>query len=220
MIRPSTTIWASSRPNYLDPAWSFNAGSAVAGSVDLVDGVVYLADAHGTVDAINVMTGLQKWSTDVSGTAKIDTTPTVVGNLVVVGSVNQRLYALNSTTGKVVWTTLLGDAIESSPSAAGAEIFLGADNGDVYCLQSSTGKVLWTEKAAGKVKGSPAVDAVKGLVIVGDGTGVIRAFAMTTGKLQWEYTAEGRDGHCQSNHRRQHRLRRFEQWECVRVARG
>ena len=159
-----------------------------------MDGVVYLADAHGTVDAINVMTGLQKWSTDVSGTAKIDTTPTVVGNLVVVGSVNQRLYALNSTTGKVVWTTLLGDAIESSPSAAGAEIFLGADNGDVYCLQSSTGKVLWTEKAAGKVKGSPAVDAVKGLVIVGDGTGVIRAFAMTTGKLQWEYAAkrEGR----------------------------
>ena len=178
-------------PNYLDPAWSFNAGSAVAGSVDLVDGVVYLADAHGMVDAINVMTGLQKWSTDVSGTAKIDTTPAVIGNLVIVGSVNQRIYALNSTTGKLVWTTLLGDAIESSPSAAGAEIFLGADNGDVYALQSSTGKVLWTEKAAGKVKGSPAVDAVRGLVIVGDGTGVVRAFAMTTGKLQWEYTAGG-----------------------------
>ena len=99
----------------------------MAGSVDVVDGVVYLADGKGVVDAINVMTGLQKWSTDVSGMSKIDTTPAVVGNLVIVGSVNQRLYALNTTTGKVVWTTVLGDAIESSPSAAGSEIFLGAD---------------------------------------------------------------------------------------------
>ena len=177
--------------NYLDPAWSFNAGSAVAGSVDVVHGVVYLADGSGVVDAINVMTGLQKWSTDVAGTSKIDTTPAVVGNLVIVGSVNRRLYAVNSATGKVVWTTVLGDAIESSPSAAGTEIFVGADNGDVYALQSSTGKVDWTAKAAGKVKGSPAVDSATGLVIVGDGTGVVRAFAMTTGKLRWKYTAGG-----------------------------
>ena len=178
-------------PNYLDPAWSFNAGAAVEGSVDVVDGVVYLADGRGVVDAINVRTGLQKWSTDVSGTSKIDTTPAVVGTLVIVGSVNQRLYALNSATGKVVWTTVLGDAIESSPSASGGDIFVGADNGDVYAMQSTTGHIVWTARAAGKVKGSPAVDAAKGLVVVGDGTGVVRAFAMGTGKPLWEYAAGG-----------------------------
>ena len=126
-----------------------------------------------------------------SGTSKIDTTPAVVGNLVIIGSVNRRLYALNSATGKVIWTTVLGDAIESSPSASGGEIYVGADNGHVYALQSSNGHVIWTARAAGKVKGSPAVDAAKGLVVVGDGTGVVRAFATATGKSLWEYAAGG-----------------------------
>ena len=178
-------------PNYLARSWSFNAGSGVEGSVDVVHGMAYLADSGGVVDAINVQNGHEKWSTDVAGTAKIDTTPAVVGDLVIVGSVNQHLYALNLSTGKVVWTTVLGGAIESSPSAAGSDIYVGDDSGDVYALTASTGKVAWRGKADGKVKGSPAVDPTDSLVIVGDGTGVVRAFAMTTGKPRWRFTAGG-----------------------------
>ena len=177
--------------NYLAPTWSFNAGSAVAGSVDVVDGVAYLADAGGAVDAINVQTGVQEWSTDVAGTAKIDTTPAVVGKLVIVGSVNQRLYAVNASTGKVAWTTPLAGAIESSPSSAGGYVYVGDDNGDVYSLNASTGKVVWRARASGKVKASPAIDTVEGLVVVGDGAGVVRAFDLSTGAERWTHTTGG-----------------------------
>jgi outer membrane protein assembly factor BamB len=178
-------------PNYLEPTWSFNAGSAVAGSVDVVHGVAYLADASGAVDAVNVQTGVQRWSTDVAGTAKIDTTPAVVGNLVIVGSVNQRLYGVDTSTGKVVWSTFLRGALESSPSSAGGDVYVGDDNGDVYSLTASTGKVIWRARASGKVKGSPAVDTAAGLVVVGDGTGVVRGLALSNGAARWTYATGG-----------------------------
>ncbi len=178
-------------PNYLAKAWSFNAGSAIAGSVDVVDAVAYLADAGGKVDAVNVQTGVQKWSKDVAGTAKIDTTPAVVDGLVIVGSVNQRLYALNQATGAVVWTAILGGAIESSPSSAGDDVYVGDDNGNVYSLNALTGKLIWKAKATGKVKSSPAVDTSEGVLVIGDGTGVVRAFELTSGKLKWSYSAGG-----------------------------
>ncbi len=174
-------------PDYMAPAWSFNVGSTISGSTDVVDGVAYVADSRGVVYAINVRTGLEKWSRNVSGTSKIDTTPAVVHGLVIVGSVNQRLYALNASTGKEVWTTLTRGAIESSPAAAGANLYVGDDSGDVYALTGSTGKVLWRAKAGGAVKGSPAVDTGAGIVVVGDASGAIRAFAIGNGAAGWVY---------------------------------
>jgi outer membrane protein assembly factor BamB len=174
-------------PTYLQPTWSFNAGSAVTGSVDVSEAVVYLADADGVVDAVNVRTGVEKWSTEVSGESKIDTTPALVGNLVIVGSVNQRLYALSESNGKVVWTTTLGSAIESSPSAVGGVLYVGDDRGDVYALTASTGKVLWKSEAGGAVKDSPAVDTTVGDVVIGSSNGTVRALALSTGKVRWTY---------------------------------
>ena len=179
------------RSTYMAAAWSFNAGSGIHGSVDVVDGVAYLADAGGIVDAINVETGVEKWSTHASGTAKIDTTPAVVNGLVIVGSVNQHLYALNASTGKVVWTTLLRGPIESSASAAGGHIYIGDDSGDVYELTASSGKVLWRSEATGAVKGSPTVDTSDGFVVVGDARGSVRAFALANGALRWTYATSG-----------------------------
>ena len=180
--------------NYMADAWSFTTGAAIAGSVDVVDGVAYVADATGRIDAIDVQTGLQKWSTDAAGSSRIDTTPAVVGGLVIVGSVNHSLYALEAATGRMAWTTVLHGAIESSPSAAGPDIFVGDDAGDVYALTASTGKVLWRSTAAGTIKDSPDVDTSTGTVVVGGGTGVIRAFSLTNGALRWSYTAGGSIG--------------------------
>ena len=177
--------------NYLAPAWGFNAGSTVAGSVDVLDGVAYVADARGMVYAINVQTGVEKWSTDASGTSKIDTTPAVVGGLIIVGSVNHHLYALNAATGKLVWSALLGAAIESSPSAAEGVLYVGDDTGDVYALTAATGKVLWRSKGTGAIKDSPTVDDVAGIVVVGDGAGFVRAFAIKKGGSRWTFDTAG-----------------------------
>ena len=177
--------------NYLVPSWSFNAGSAVHGSVDVVDGVVYVADSRGVVDAINVQSGMEKWSSVPARSSDIDTAPAVVGDLVIVGAVNHHMYGLDASTGKVVWTTTLAGAIESSPTSAGADVYLGTDNGDVYSLDAATGKVVWQAKAAGTVKGSPAVDTSRGLVVVGDGTGPCEHSHSGTGAVRWKNTVGG-----------------------------
>ena len=176
--------------NYLAPSWSFNAGSPVASSVDVVDGVAYFADAHGAVDAVNIQTGVQKWSSTVVAASRFDTAPVVVGGLVVVGAVNHDVYALDASTGKVVWTTKLSGAVESSPSADGSDIYLGADNGDVYALKTTTGKLVWTASTGGKVTGSVALDTANGLAVVG-GHGTVWAFALTTGARRWKYATGG-----------------------------
>ena len=177
--------------NYLVASWTYNAGSAVAGSVDLVDGVAYLASHAGLVAAVDVQTGMQVWSTALTGSPVIDTTPVVVGNLVIVGTEAGTLVALNASTGARVWKTVLTGALESSPSAANGVVYVGSDSGDVFAVTAATGAVLWTATAAGAVTGSPAVDSGAGLVIVGDASGVVRALALATGAPKWTYTTGG-----------------------------
>ena len=44
------------------------------------------------------------------------------------------VYALNATTGKLLWTYTTGNKVESSPAVAGNMVYVGNDDGYVYAL--------------------------------------------------------------------------------------
>jgi outer membrane protein assembly factor BamB len=184
-------------PQYLTRSWTFTAGAAVAGSVDEVDGVAYLADAGGTVYAVAVQTGVQLWSVQLPSGTGVDTTPAVTpavtpAGVLVVGAENGTVYGLSAATGATEWSTSLGTSgVESSPTVAGADVYVGTNGGEVAALSATTGAVAWTATVGGAVTSSPAVDTATGLLVVGSSDDDVTALHLAGGSTAWTAVTGG-----------------------------
>ena len=55
--------------------------------------------------------------------------------VVYVGSDDGKVYALNATTGEIIWTSAAGSAALSSPVVVKGAVFVGADDGNLYAFR-------------------------------------------------------------------------------------
>lgn len=126
---------------------------------------------------------------------EVKSSPAVSDGMVFVGSHDNYLYALNQTTGEVVWNhTALGN-IQSSPAVADGRVFFGtyaAADGYLYALDRETGELNWSRRLVGGwVYSSPTV--VYGKVYVtafqttGDHYGYVFALDRDTGQTVWSW---------------------------------
>jgi outer membrane protein assembly factor BamB len=115
---------ATSNASTLAVNWSFAASAAVASQVIVNAGVAYFGSWDGNEYAVNVTTGHLLWKTflgrdtvDVGcngGTIGVSSAPTVTGGILYVGGnnatggANATWYALNATTGAILWGVPLG----------------------------------------------------------------------------------------------------------------
>jgi len=115
----------------------------------IANGIVYTNQDNPTsVSAFDLETGAFRWSFPTHG---YNSRPSVLANgIIYVGSVypDIELYALNSTTGAILWNyaTAGGDSSTVDPLAlANGVIYAGADSprGRLYALDAKTGAVLW-----------------------------------------------------------------------------
>jgi len=78
----------------------------------------------GELVALDGATGRQLWKRDFP--SNVYGGATVVNGLVVTSTYNRRVYALNRTTGQVVWQQQTSAGINATPAVTQNEIFLGA----------------------------------------------------------------------------------------------
>ena len=57
-----------------------------------------------------------------------------------VGSLDDKIYALNAADGKLVWSYLTGGEISSSPAVFNGIVYVGSSDDKVYALDASNGK--------------------------------------------------------------------------------
>ena len=171
---------------FLSQAWSFNVGSAVAGSVAVTNGLGFFADAAGEVFAVNMETGRMAWKYSISDGDAVDTTPAVTQtSLVLVASTDGTVTALHEFSGTLAWTTKIGGKLEASPSVVGGTAYVGSDDGTVAAVDVSTGSVIWSKTFGAKVQTSPALDPGLGLVIIGTSQGTVSALHLSDGTTAW-----------------------------------
>jgi outer membrane protein assembly factor BamB len=65
---------------------------------------------------------------------EIDGSPVIVGDKVVFGSADGRIYLLSLSDGEELWSYEIGAAITSSPAVVGQRVIIGADDGRVYAF--------------------------------------------------------------------------------------
>lgn len=96
----------------------------------------------------------------------------------VFGSRDGACYALNATTGELIWRADIGAPILSSPAIAGRHVLFGADDCIFRCLSLEDGQEVWSFDtsddilifmASGSIQSSPAI--ADGDVIFGSSSG-------------------------------------------------
>ncbi len=137
-----------------------------------------------------------KWKYNAS--APLDSSPTVVGNRVYIGSRDHNLYCVDAQTGSLIWKYLTGWKIRSTPAVVNEKVYSGADDGNIYCLDAVTGQLLWKTPTEGglimtvlqpiaQIRSSPAV--VDDRVYVGHLDRYVYCLDANTGTILWKYKA-------------------------------
>ena len=114
----------------------------------------------------------------------------VANGVVYVGSGDNNIYALNASTGTVVWSYTTGGDVASSPAVADDMVFAGSYDGKVYALNASNGALWWSYLTGDMVVSSPAV--ANGVVYVGSYDHVVYAFGASPSRTYTvTFTASG-----------------------------
>src|SRR5258708_2492153 len=82
------------------------------------------------------------WMTSTG--AYISSSPSVANGIVYIGSNDQKLYALDSKTGKTLWLHAADADVGSSPAGAQGFVYVGADAHKIYAFYCRTGATVWT----------------------------------------------------------------------------
>ncbi|MCA9080670.1 MAG: PQQ-like beta-propeller repeat protein, partial [Planctomycetaceae bacterium] len=88
---------------------------------------------------------------------RIQSSPAVTDELVVIGSRDKHLHAIDRKTGTLRWQFATRSGIDGSPVITGDRVFFGSGDKNLYCLALSSGEELWRHNAGQGFTGSPAV---------------------------------------------------------------
>ncbi|MBA2285713.1 MAG: PQQ-binding-like beta-propeller repeat protein [Ktedonobacteraceae bacterium] len=112
------TILTPTNVGNLVKNWSFHTQGGIAASAIVADGTVYVGSWDGSEYALDEMTGKVKWKRFLGLTTTprcfpktlgITSSATVDNGIVYVGGGDTYWYALNATTGDVLWRIYTGD---------------------------------------------------------------------------------------------------------------
>jgi outer membrane protein assembly factor BamB len=96
----------------------------------------------------------------------VDFSPAVAKGVVYVGSLDHNVYALNASTGALLWSYTTGGPVGiSSPAVANGVVYVGSIDRNVYALNAKTGADLWSYNTHTPVSSSPTV--ANGVVYIG-----------------------------------------------------
>jgi PGF-pre-PGF domain-containing protein len=93
----------------------------------------------------------------ISGWSGIDCTPLVVGDVVYTVTADNKVYAVNRTTGDVDWITSTSGSgfLLSTPAYGNGMIFVPTKDGCIYALDADNGEKEWNVTVSGKQINTP-----------------------------------------------------------------
>ena len=149
--------------------------------------------SKGTADGLEVSatdgrSGAKMWTTNVSRSGIALFVPILFFPLTAAGvnvyvSDDTRVHALDSTTGRLVWSLDAGDPVQAPPTASSGVVFIRSYT-TAYALDESTGEELWSYEADYAETESPPV-VVDGVWYLNDHA--LRALDAATGQLLWSF---------------------------------
>ncbi|MEP7146943.1 MAG: PQQ-binding-like beta-propeller repeat protein [bacterium] len=111
-------------------------------------------DNSSRIFSYSLISGLTKWQRNIGW---VESSPVLIGDDIIVSSLNGKLYKLNVSTGNIVWTTMkvtfnnyIG-SFYTSPTILNNMILAGNADGNLYSYDFKTGNNLWKFKTDASV---------------------------------------------------------------------
>ena len=161
---------------------------------------LYATTGFGGIYAMDVITGAPKWRKTLEAPIRI--APTITPSMVLVQSVDNKLYALDKMTGNELWR--FGVAHEDTVIAGGASpaydaeddiVVAGFSNGEIVVLNANIGTPLWSHmlNSNKQVMSVTEINTIGSYPIVENGTiyaisnsDNMVALDIRTGDVLWE----------------------------------
>ena len=106
--------------NKLSLEWVFDTGDFLKSSVVVAHGLAYIGAESGTLHAIDLKNGKEKWSYKTE--MAIEAPPLVEAGQVFAGSTDGFLYALDALTGELCWKYETDGEIMGAPNCRSPEV--------------------------------------------------------------------------------------------------
>jgi outer membrane protein assembly factor BamB len=116
------------------------------------------------------------------------TTPVVADGLVVFGSGDHNVYALDAKTGAQKWTGTTGYVFTAAPLVVGGTVVIGDQGGNIDGFDVATGKPDWSFGASGPV--DDAAIARDGVAYLVSEDHNVYALDIKTGNQDWSYAMD------------------------------
>ncbi|MCU0460103.1 MAG: PQQ-binding-like beta-propeller repeat protein [Bacteroidales bacterium] len=159
--------------------WSHDTGQPVVASPVITEGKVIIAGSSGRCHALDISNGSLLWSNgEIDGF--VETIPLIYRGMVIFGTWNNKLYALDNETGVVKWIWKNGysnrmlSPAACVPVAAGNRVFVVAPDRKMACLDALTGKLIWHSDLGGvAVRESMGLSADSTMVLAKTMNGIV-----------------------------------------------
>lgn len=152
-------------------------------------GTLYAADITGHIGAYAADSGRQRWSVDLK-----EPVAAAVGfgeGLVLVGTKNANVFALEPANGKQRWKSTVATEILSRPVADAGVIVVQTIDGRITGLSTQDGTRLWTQQRIQpslSLRGTATPLINNGVVYAGFASGKLIAVHLESGRPLWERT--------------------------------
>lgn len=126
--------------------------------------------------------------------------PAAIAGKVFFGGLDGTLYALDATSGRLIWNHEMGARISTSVTALGGTLYFGTASGHIYRVGADDGKVLADLKIEPTPVSAPAVtnDPLLYFLDAGGGAGTITGESLvcidrSLGAVRWKHISSSWD---------------------------
>ena len=169
--------------------WSRGTGYLAEFPAVVSEGVAYIGNQRGVVQALAMSNGRVLWKRRTPN-GEMASSPAVWGDRLVVHGMDGIVRVLARSNGRVLARFVVGSPIESSPVVRDGIDYFGAWNGRVYALDLRRMRLRWTFTSGCKLTSSAAIAGPT--LYIGDYCGRLLALARTTGRERWTGAVNGR----------------------------
>lgn len=191
-VRQPTPLVEIEETVKLKQVWSRDVGSGTWDrylrlTPKLYDNIVYTADRHGKVKAIDAESGKVIWSKGYKYSFTSDIG--VSSKYIMIGTGEAEIVVINRLNGEEIWSAEMSNEVISRPVYSSDQIIVKTVDSVVSAFESDTGKFIWKyqEKAPHltmRVGSAPIVKNNK--VFVGFPNGFIVALSLSDGEVLWK----------------------------------
>ncbi|NVK87032.1 MAG: outer membrane protein assembly factor BamB [Gammaproteobacteria bacterium] len=173
-------------------AWSVSVGDGIQDEFLKLEpasgyGKIFLADASGSVTALDPKTGKRIWQTKLA--ERVSAGVTVSSRMALVGTREGQVIALDVESGEELWQSQVSSEIIATPAAADGFVVVNTVDGKIFALDGQTGEQKWfydRSLPSLTLRGTSSPVIALGAAIAGFANGKVGVFILESGQLAWE----------------------------------